>query len=619
MVSKIHLLLLSTLGVLLCSLPAEAARILGWRFNEAQNRLEFSTDGNVQPRAQLVFNPTRVVVDLPGTRLDKPLVQESMTGTIRSYRIGQFDAETTRIVIEIAKGYSLDPNQVKVRGLTQKQWVVELPEPKRDNSSGAAVAATPPNAVTPPAKQPLAQSAPLVDAPTQINEVRSTPDGLFVRLAGEPPRVKIKRSRDRRTIDVQIRNSSLGSAQIPLPSDAGKLGIQSITTEQKKGRMPEAIIRLQVDPNAPNWKATVSNFGGIVLLPTSRPDPIAGSSSGSNTGTVTQLPPSSSTPTSGTSTGQIATLQGVTIDRSSNQLLLQLDRPARYSTRQEGNDYVLTLSPARLDARVKEPPIYVGDRLRQVKLTQRGPQNVEIRLTPDRGVNIGEVQVPNLKLLSLPLQRGRQPGGKTGQINVIPPAGRPNITRPPVFDPNIQLPAPNGRPVVVIDPGHGGPDPGAVGNGLKETEIVLDISRQVTSFLEQQGVQVIMTRNGEYDLDLQPRVDIAERANASVFVSIHANAISMARPDVNGIETYYYSSGKGLAQSIHQSILQSIDIGDRRVRSARFYVLRRTSMPAVLVETGFITGAEDKFKLADPTFRTQMAKAISRGILRYLQ
>ncbi len=616
MVSKIHLLLLSTLGVLLCSLPAEAARILGWRFNEAQNRLEFSTDGNVQPRAQLVFNPTRVVVDLPGTRLDKPLVQESMTGTIRSYRIGQFDAETTRIVIEVAKGYSLDPSKVKVRGLTQKQWVVELPEPMRE-AGGTAVAAQPPAAVT-PAKQPLAQSPPLVDAPTQVNEVRSTPDGLFVRVAGEPPRVKIKRSRDRRTIEVQIRNSSLGSAQIPLPSDAGKLGIQSITTEQKKGSRPEAIIRLQVDSNAPNWKATVSNFGGIVLLPTSRPEPIAGS--GGRTGSSAQLPPSSSqAPTSGTSTGQVATLQGVAIDRSSNQLLLQLDRPARYSTRQDGSDYVLTLSPARLGARVKEPPIYVGDRLRRVKLTQRGPQNVEIRLTPDRGVNIGEVQVPNLKLLSLPLQRSRQPGGKTGQINVIPPAGRPNINRPPVFDPNIQLPAPNGRPVVVIDPGHGGPDPGAVGNGLKETEIVLDISRQVNRFLEQQGVQVIMTRNGEYDLDLQPRVDIAERANASVFVSIHANAISLARPDVNGIETYYYSSGKGLAQSIHQSILQSIDIGDRRVRSARFYVLRRTSMPAVLVETGFITGAEDKFKLADPAFRTQMAKAISRGILRYLQ
>ena len=614
MVSKIRLLLLSTLGVLLCSLPAEAARILGWRFNEAQNRLEFTTDGNVQPQAQLIFNPTRVVVDLPGTRLDKPLVKESMTGTIRSYRIGQFDADTTRIVIEVAKGYSLDPSKVKVRGLTQTQWVVELPQPKRQTGSGSVA-----NAATPP-KQPSAQSAPLVDAPTQVNEVRSTPDGLFVRVAGEPPRVKIKRSRDRRTIDIKIRNASLGSAQIPLPRDIGKLGIKQISTEQERGRTPDALIRLQVDPDAPDWKATVSNFGGIVLLPTSRPKPLPGSETTGTGSSTPQSPGSGSQPSSpGTSTGQIATVQGVSIDRSSNQLMLQLDRSARYSTRQDGSDYVLTLSPARLGPGVKEPPVFVGDRLRRIKLTQRGPQNVEIRLTPDRGVTIGQVQVPNLKLLSLPLQRSRQPGGKTGPINVILPAGRPQIARPPAFDPNIILPAPDGRPVVVIDPGHGGPDPGAVGNGLRETEIVLDISRQVTAFLEAQGVQVVMTRNAEYDLDLQPRVDIAERVNATAFISIHANAISMARPDVNGVETYYYASGKELAQSIHESVLQSVDIGDRRLRSARFYVLRRTSMPAALVETGFITGAQDKFKLADPAFRTQMAKAIARGILRYLQ
>jgi len=617
MVSKIHLLLLSTLGVLLCSLPAEAARILGWRFDKAQNRLEFNTDDVVQPRAQLAFNPTRVVVDLPGTRLDKPLVQESLAGTIRSYRIGQFDAETTRIVIEVAKGYSLEPSQVKVRGLTQKQWVVELPEPQRETAGTAKPAA----GSSQPAKQPVAQAAPLVDAPTQVNEVRSTPDGLFVRIAGEPPRVKIKRSRDRRTIDVQIRNASLGSAQIPLPSDSGKLGIRSISTEQKSGGTPEAILRLQVDPDAPNWRATVSNFGGIVLLPTSRPTPIAGSEGDSNSGPISvQQPGTAQAPPSGSAAAsQVATLRGVSIDRRSNQLMLQLDRPARYSTRRDGDDYILTVSPARLGSRVKEPPIFVGDRLRRVQLTQRGPQSVEVRLTPDRGVSIGEVQVPNLLMLSLPLQRSRQAGGKTGQINVIPPAGRPSqAPRPPVFSPDIVLPPSNGRPVVVIDPGHGGPDPGAVGNGLKETEIVLDISRQVTAFLEAQGVQVIMTRNGEYDLDLQPRVDIAERANATAFVSIHANAISMARPDVNGVETYYYSSGKGLAQSIHESVLQSVDIGDRQLRSARFYVLRRTSMPAALVETGFITGAEDKFKLADPAFRTQMAKAIARGILRYL-
>jgi N-acetylmuramoyl-L-alanine amidase len=106
-----------------------------------------------------------------------------------------------------------------------------------------------------------------------------------------------------------------------------------------------------------------------------------------------------------------------------------------------------------------------------------------------------------------------------------------------------------------------------------------------------------------------------------VFVSIHANAISMSRPDVNGLETYYApGSGAGLqlARSIHQSVLGNINMGDRGVRAARFYVIRNTSMPAALVETGFVTGAADAPRLADPGFRRQMAEAIARGILNYL-
>jgi N-acetylmuramoyl-L-alanine amidase len=174
--------------------------------------------------------------------------------------------------------------------------------------------------------------------------------------------------------------------------------------------------------------------------------------------------------------------------------------------------------------------------------------------------------------------------------------------------------------VVIVDPGHGGPDPGAIGvGGLQEKEIVMSISQQVASLLEQQGIQAVLTRSGDYDLDLAPRVSMAERANANIFVSIHANSIDMSRPDISGLETYYYSSGSRLAQSIHNSILQNVDIKDRGIRTARFYVLRKTSMPSVLVEVGFVTGREDAAKLSNPSYRSQMAQAITRGILQYLQ
>jgi N-acetylmuramoyl-L-alanine amidase len=175
---------------------------------------------------------------------------------------------------------------------------------------------------------------------------------------------------------------------------------------------------------------------------------------------------------------------------------------------------------------------------------------------------------------------------------------------------------------VVIDPGHGGSDPGAIGiNGLRETNVVLPISLDVSRILQQQGVTVYLTRTDEREIDLEPRVALAERVSADVFVSIHANAISMSRPDVNGLETFYTPGsveGQRLAQTIHNSILGGVSIGNRGVKNARFYVIRRTSMPAALVETGFVTGAIDNPRLADPAFRRQMAEAIARGILQYL-
>jgi N-acetylmuramoyl-L-alanine amidase len=178
----------------------------------------------------------------------------------------------------------------------------------------------------------------------------------------------------------------------------------------------------------------------------------------------------------------------------------------------------------------------------------------------------------------------------------------------------------NGRVLVVVDPGHGGKDPGAIGiAGLREKDIILPIAQQVASILEQQGVQAVLTRTSDYFVDLAPRVAMAQRMDADIFVSIHANSISLSRPDVNGIETYYYSSGLRLAQVIHNSILQSVDVADRRVRQGRFFVLRKASMPSVLVEVGFVTGRDDAPKLSDPSYRSQMAQAIARGILLYIQ
>ncbi|MGB3787759.1 MAG: DUF3747 domain-containing protein [Phormidesmis sp.] len=186
--------------------------------------------------------------------------------------------------------------------------------------------------------------------------------------------------------------------------------------------------------------------------------------------------------------------------------------------------------------------------------------------------------------------------------------------------PSADIPrARQGQLTVVLDPGHGGNDPGAVGiGGLREKDINIAVARRIQASLQAKGINAVLTRSDDREIDLQPRVDIAERADADIFVSIHANSISLSRPDVNGLETYYYSSGFRLAQTIHNNVSQRTDLIDRGVRRARFYVLVNTSMPAVLVETGFVTGSEDAARFRDPQAVNTIADGITAGILQYL-
>ncbi|MGL5921614.1 AMIN domain-containing protein, partial [Chroococcidiopsis sp.] len=137
---KLYWLLPSTLGIFLISSPTEAASLKSWHFNAKQNRLEIKTEGKVQPRAKLVFNPTRLVIDLPGTALKRTTVKQKAGGAFRALRIGQVDKKTTRIALELSPEYSLDPNQVKVRGASPSHWLVQLPQPEKIASSSPAPA-----------------------------------------------------------------------------------------------------------------------------------------------------------------------------------------------------------------------------------------------------------------------------------------------------------------------------------------------------------------------------------------------------------------------------------------------------------------------------------------------
>lgn len=125
----------SVLSLGLVSLPAQANTLTSWKFdpqgNAQSDRLSFTTDEEVSPTAKLISNPTRLIVDLPGIRLKRPKVNSALTGKYKSLRIGQFNQQTTRLVVELDPSYGLDPERIKVQGTSRQSWSVVLPKPSQ--------------------------------------------------------------------------------------------------------------------------------------------------------------------------------------------------------------------------------------------------------------------------------------------------------------------------------------------------------------------------------------------------------------------------------------------------------------------------------------------------------
>lgn len=174
---------------------------------------------------------------------------------------------------------------------------------------------------------------------------------------------------------------------------------------------------------------------------------------------------------------------------------------------------------------------------------------------------------------------------------------------------------------VVLDAGHGGKDPGANRDDAVEKEITLEIAKMTRDFLEESDYKVGMTRESDEYIDLGNRSKIANERKATVFVSIHCN--SSEDDEGKGVETYY-TEQKGLedeilAEMIQESLIKQTDATDRGIKVANYTVIVRSSMPAVLVEVGFLTDAEENALLQKVEYQEKLAKGISEGIKKYLQ
>lgn len=171
--------------------------------------------------------------------------------------------------------------------------------------------------------------------------------------------------------------------------------------------------------------------------------------------------------------------------------------------------------------------------------------------------------------------------------------------------------------ILVIDAGHGGVDSGAVGNGLKEKDITLDLSLNIGKILEEY-IKVIYTREKDEYIGLYNRADIANKAKANIFISIHINSFKDSK--ANGLETLYYPNsveGMKLA-SIIQDKLKLVGFTDRGIKPrGDLVVLNQTNMVAVLVEVGFISNKNDMDILDNK--EDEIVKLIAEGILEYLE
>lgn len=186
---------------------------------------------------------------------------------------------------------------------------------------------------------------------------------------------------------------------------------------------------------------------------------------------------------------------------------------------------------------------------------------------------------------------------------------------------------------VVIDAGHGGDDPGKVGiNSVNEKDVNLQIAEKVKMFLEASDVEVIMTRESDAGLndadasnkkvqDMKRRIAMIEEASPVLTVSIHQN--SYPEEYVHGAQVFYYTGstqGQLLAESIQRQLIERADPENKRQIKANdsYYLLKKTEVPIVIVECGFLSNYEEAEKLCTPEYQQRVAWAIHMGILQYL-
>lgn len=183
------------------------------------------------------------------------------------------------------------------------------------------------------------------------------------------------------------------------------------------------------------------------------------------------------------------------------------------------------------------------------------------------------------------------------------------------------------RKLIMIDCGHGGNDPGCVkedaGGDIYEKDINLAIAQKLKRILEGNGYEVIMTRDKDIFLSLEERVSLSKEKNPDIFVSIHQNILKNDTAS-NGIETHYYElpdlDSRVLAETVQRFVVENTAARDRGTcNDSDLYVLKNNTVPACLIETGFLSAAEEGKRLLESGYQDKIAEGIAKGIQNYME
>jgi len=323
----------------------------------------------------------------------------------------------------------------------------------------------------------------------------------------------------------------------------------------------------------------------------------------------------------------------------------------------------LDFRPAELDRALAKTAEVQGKQVDRVRTAQNDPETVRVvlDLPGTDELHLFSLQDPPRLIVDVGSPEGRPIPAELPVAEAAPSPDREPLPFPPPPPPAPTAPGIGEVRRIVVDAGHGGRDPGAIGPGrVREKDVTLAIARRLAEKLKAQGFEVVLTRDGDRTLALEERTALANTAGGDLFVSVHANA--HPRRNREGVETYFLNvagdryaarlaereNGLDLGEGDEQAarILTDLDakasaatsrklaslvqrevtggvrarIGDVRdlgVKSALFYVLLGARMPAVLVETGFISNREEERRLASSRYQDEVAAGISRAIAAF--